>query len=151
MVNMTKLTQKKRQQLEQYSDKIIANNKNLAEQLKKSILGWLNAASVADEYDENTVKDDIQFDGKKVLLVDDDMRNIYALNSLLEEHGVIVTIATSGKESLKLLDENNDIDLVFMDIMMPEMSGVEVIREIRSDDSFYQITDCGSNSKSIRW
>jgi CheY-like chemotaxis protein len=69
--------------------------------------------------------------GKKVLVVDDDVRNIFALTSLLEQHGMQVMSAETGTEAISLLDQNNDIDTVLMDIMMPEMDGYETIRMIR--------------------
>ena len=69
--------------------------------------------------------------GRKVLVVDDDVRNIFALTSLLEQHGVCVVNAENGAEAISLLDEDTDIDAVLMDIMMPEMDGYETMRRIR--------------------
>jgi CheY-like chemotaxis protein len=69
--------------------------------------------------------------GKKVLVVDDDVRNIFALTSLLEQHGVRVVNAETGTEAISLLDEDPEIDAVLMDIMMPEMDGYETMRRIR--------------------
>jgi CheY-like chemotaxis protein len=69
--------------------------------------------------------------GKKVLVVDDDVRNIFALTSLLEQHGVRVVNAEHGMEAISLLDQDPEIDAVLMDIMMPEMDGYETMRRIR--------------------
>jgi CheY-like chemotaxis protein len=69
--------------------------------------------------------------GKKVLVVDDDVRNIFALTSLLEQHGVQVVNAENGMEAIGLLDQDQEIDAVLMDIMMPEMDGYETMRRIR--------------------
>jgi HAMP domain-containing protein/signal transduction histidine kinase/DNA-binding response OmpR family regulator len=69
--------------------------------------------------------------GKKVLIVDDDARNIFALTSVLEEHQMVILSADSGQEAINLLKENADVDIVLMDIMMPEMDGMETIQEIR--------------------
>jgi HAMP domain-containing protein/signal transduction histidine kinase/CheY-like chemotaxis protein len=69
--------------------------------------------------------------GKRVLVVDDDMRNIFALSSVLEEHEMAVVSADNGRDAIKILQEDPDIDLVLMDIMMPEMDGMETMREIR--------------------
>jgi CheY-like chemotaxis protein len=66
-----------------------------------------------------------------VLVVDDDMRNIFALTSLLEQHGVQVVNAENGAEAISLLDNDAEIDAVLMDIMMPEMDGYETMRRIR--------------------
>jgi HAMP domain-containing protein/signal transduction histidine kinase/DNA-binding response OmpR family regulator len=69
--------------------------------------------------------------GKKVLVVDDDMRNIFALSTVLEDHEMIVTSADTGRGAIHALQNEPDIDIVLMDIMMPEMDGMETIREIR--------------------
>jgi CheY-like chemotaxis protein len=69
--------------------------------------------------------------GRKVLVVDDDMRNIFALTSLLEQHGIQVVNAENGAEAISLLDQDAEIDAVLMDIMMPEMDGYETMRRIR--------------------
>jgi CheY-like chemotaxis protein len=69
--------------------------------------------------------------GKKILVVDDDVRNIFALTSLLEQHGLQVVNAENGMEAIALLDQDREIDAVLMDIMMPEMDGYETMRRIR--------------------
>lgn len=68
---------------------------------------------------------------KKVLVVDDDARNIFALSSVLEEHNMNILSADSGREAIRVLQDDPDVDIVLMDIMMPEMDGMETIREIR--------------------
>ncbi len=74
---------------------------------------------------------DAVFAGKRVLIVDDDVRNIFSLTSMLEEHGMLVSFAENGKDAIGLLKERQDFDLVLMDIMMPEMDGYETTRAIR--------------------
>jgi CheY-like chemotaxis protein len=69
--------------------------------------------------------------GKKVLIVDDDMRNIFALSTVLEEHDMVIVSANNGRDAIRTLREERDIDIVLMDIMMPEMDGMETMREIR--------------------
>ncbi len=71
--------------------------------------------------------------GKKVLVVDDDIRNIYSLTHSLEQYKVQVLSATDGKEALEMLKEHPDTNIVLMDIMMPEMDGYEAIQHIRGD------------------
>ncbi len=76
---------------------------------------------------------DAVFHGKRVLVVDDDVRNIFSLTSMLEEHGVEVSFAENGKDALAWLDDHGDaVDLVLMDVMMPEMDGYETTRAIRA-------------------
>ena len=69
--------------------------------------------------------------GKKVLIVDDDARNIFALTSVLEEHEMNIVSADNGRDAINILLDDPDIDIVLMDIMMPEMDGMETIQEIR--------------------
>jgi signal transduction histidine kinase/DNA-binding response OmpR family regulator len=69
--------------------------------------------------------------GRKVLIVDDDMRNIFALSTVLEEHDMVTVSADTGRDAIRTLQESADIDIVLMDIMMPEMDGMETMREIR--------------------
>jgi CheY-like chemotaxis protein len=85
------------------------------------------------EGDDTPVEDDsgISIAGKKVLIVDDDIRNIFALASVLESHQLEVRYAENGLDGINTLRENPDIDLVLMDIMMPEMDGFETMGAIR--------------------
>jgi HAMP domain-containing protein/signal transduction histidine kinase/CheY-like chemotaxis protein len=76
--------------------------------------------------------------GKTVLVVDDDVRNIFALRTLLERHGVHVVTASSGAEALDILDDIDTLSLVLLDIMMPEMDGYETIRRMRQKPQFRQ-------------
>jgi HAMP domain-containing protein/signal transduction histidine kinase/CheY-like chemotaxis protein len=69
--------------------------------------------------------------GKRVLIVDDDIRNIFALASVLERHDMKILSAETGRDAISILEESPDIDIVLMDIMMPEMDGMETMREIR--------------------
>ena len=83
------------------------------------------------------------FEGRKVLLVDDDVRNIFALTSALEQKGAIVVIGRNGREALEKLNDVEDIDLVLMDVMMPQMDGFEAPLEIRR-------THAGASCRSLR-
>jgi len=77
-------------------------------------------------------------EGRKVLLVDDDMRNIFALTSVLESFHIRVLFAENGEEALRMLDKHGGIDLILMDIMMPKLDGYETIRAIRSSSAAYR-------------
>ena len=70
--------------------------------------------------------------GRKVLVVDDDARNIFALTSLLENQEMEVISATNGRQAIELIQNTPDLSIVLMDIMMPEMDGYETMREIRN-------------------
>ena len=76
--------------------------------------------------------DDPVLSGRKVLVIDDDIRNIFSLASALEEYGIELAYAESGRAGLDILDGRTDMDVVLVDIMMPDMDGYETIREIRS-------------------
>ena len=84
----------------------------------------------------STEEADTLFQGKKVLVADDDMRNIFALTHLLEAKDIEVIIARNGQEAIDSLKSNPDTDLVLMDIMMPEMDGYTAMQEIRKDKTF---------------
>jgi len=87
---------------------------------------------------------------KKVLIVDDDMRNVFALASVLEEKGMQVAAARTGKEGLEKLDQAPDTDLVIMDIMMPEMDGYETIGEIRKQERFRKLPIIALTAKAMK-
>jgi signal transduction histidine kinase/HAMP domain-containing protein/ActR/RegA family two-component response regulator len=93
---------------------------------------------------------DADFTGKQILVVDDDMRNIFAVTSILESHGMIVTHAENGKVALKSLKENPKIDLVLMDTMMPEMDGLEAMRIIRKMDEFVNLPIISLTAKAMK-
>jgi CheY-like chemotaxis protein len=80
---------------------------------------------------ENLHSSDRVLPGKKVMIVDDDMRNIFALSAVLEEYDMVILSADNGRDAIRILREQPDMDVVLMDIMMPEMDGIDTMREIR--------------------
>jgi CheY-like chemotaxis protein len=90
------------------------------------------------------------FAGKKILIVDDDVRNIFSLTSILEEQGMEVVFAENGRDALAVLDENPDVDLVLMDVMMPEMDGYETTRAIRERDGFADLPIISLTAKAMK-
>ena len=90
------------------------------------------------------------FEGRKILLVDDDVRNIFALTSALEHKGAEVKVARNGSESLDRLDQESDVDLVLMDIMMPGMDGYEAMRRIREQARFKDLPIIAVTAKAMK-
>jgi PleD family two-component response regulator len=75
--------------------------------------------------------------GKRVMIVDDDIRNIFALTSLLERHQMTIRSAETGRGAIETLQKDGEVDLVLMDIMMPDLDGFYTIREIRELPRFH--------------
>ncbi|WP_028390335.1 hybrid sensor histidine kinase/response regulator [Bacillus cihuensis] len=90
-------------------------------------------------------------EGKKVLVVDDDMRNIFALTTALESYHVEVVFAENGREGIATLQNNSDIDLILMYIMMPEMDGFEAIQFIRQIPEFQSIPIIALTAKAMKY
>jgi CheY-like chemotaxis protein len=88
--------------------------------------------------------------GRRVLVVDDDVRNIFALNSLLERHNMQVISASNGEDAIRQIESQQDLSLVLMDIMMPEMDGYETMRRIRSDSRFRQLPIIALTAKAMK-
>jgi CheY-like chemotaxis protein len=90
------------------------------------------------------------FEGRRILLVDDDVRNIFALTSALEHKGAIVEIGRNGFEALEKLEQVQDIDLVLMDVMMPGMDGLEATRRIRADGRWSRLPIIAITAKAMK-
>jgi CheY-like chemotaxis protein len=88
--------------------------------------------------------------GKKVLIVDDDMRNIFALSAVLEEQEMVIASADNGRDAIGILKEQPDIDIVLMDIMMPEMDGIDTMREIRKLSQFKNLPIIAITAKAMK-
>jgi CheY-like chemotaxis protein len=88
--------------------------------------------------------------GKKVLIVDDDIRNIFALTGALEQHGMTVLDAENGKDGIETLKSNPDVDVVLMDVMMPELDGYDTIRLIRGLEEFRNLPIIAVTAKAMK-
>ena len=88
--------------------------------------------------------------GRKVLIVDDDMRNIFALATVLDEQGMVVMSADNGREAIQHVQQDDSIDIVLMDIMMPEMDGITTIQEIRKIPARHDLPIIAVTAKAMK-
>jgi CheY-like chemotaxis protein len=88
--------------------------------------------------------------GKSILVVDDDVRNIFSLTSMLEDHGMVVRFAENGKQAIQQLKKDPEVDAVLMDVMMPEMDGYETTKAIRAMDEFKALPIIALTAKAMK-
>jgi CheY-like chemotaxis protein/HAMP domain-containing protein len=149
------LTQAEETQLRRYAETIIVKDVRSPERLLDETALFLHR--VESRLPENKRKmleqlhsADAVFAGKRVLVVDDDVRNIFALTSLLENHGMQVEFAENGADALQKLRESPDFDLVLMDVMMPEMDGYETTTRIRSMPEYRTLPIIALTAKAMK-
>jgi CheY-like chemotaxis protein len=97
-----------------------------------------------------TVPLDADFSGYKIMVVDDDARNIFALKSILSARGIEVLNAENGRAALEVLVENPDVQLIMMDTMMPEMDGLEATRKIRENPMYRELPIVSLTAKAMK-
>ena len=122
--------------LRKYSESIIIKGARSPERLLDEVNLFLHRVESLLPQDKRNIlrvlrSNEQSFEGKTVLIADDDLRNIFSLTSALENKGMNVRIAKDGLEAIEVLEANDDIDLVLMDIMMPRMNGYEAMQAIR--------------------
>ncbi len=88
--------------------------------------------------------------GRKALIVDDDIRNIFALTSVLEQHDMDVVYAENGRDGIRMLEDTPDVDVVLMDVMMPEMDGYEAMRRVRDLPRFRSLPIIALTAKAMK-
>ncbi len=107
-------------------------------------------AQLEDEMDEDpSVPLSIRFHGEKILIVDDDLRNVFALTAMLEQHGLDVVYADNGVAGVRALEQYKDIALVLMDVMMPELDGNATIAAIREMSSHRDLPVIAVTAKAM--
>jgi CheY-like chemotaxis protein len=94
--------------------------------------------------------EDADFSGRKILIVDDDIRNIFAIHTVLEARGMDVLHAENGKQAIALLKQHADFDMVLMDTMMPEMDGLEATQSIRVLQEFRNLPVISLTAKAMK-
>ena len=149
------LTRDEEADLLKYSRSIIIKGARSPERLLDEVTLFLHKveSELSDERRAmlKTVRSrDNVFEGRRILLVDDDVRNIFALTSALEQRGLAVTVARNGEEAIDKLDKTPDVDLVLMDVMMPVMDGLEATRRIRTDPRFQKLPVICVTAKAMR-
>ena len=141
--------------LDEYSEKILVKGVQSPERLLDETSLFLHRVEQNLPEDKKQMlkmihdKETILKD-KKVLLADDDMRNVFALTNILEDKGIKVLVAKNGKEAVERIDKNPDIDLILMDIMMPEMDGYEAMGKIRKKGQFKQLPIIALTAKAMK-
>lgn len=149
------LSDEEERRLSQYAESIIVKGARSPERLLEETTLFLHRvqANLPQEKQRmlqtDSEPESVLF-ARTVLVVDDDMRNIFALTSVLEEKGMQVVVARDGSESLTKLRENPEIDLVLMDIMMPVMDGYEAMREIRKDPRLKDLPIIALTAKAMK-
>jgi CheY-like chemotaxis protein len=113
----------------------------------------LRLADLADTH-RQTIDDlhsgDKSLTGRKVLIVDDDIRNIFALTSILEQHHMITLSAETGRDAIRIVEWTPDVDIVLMDVMMPEMDGLDTTRAIRQNPRFRSLPIIAVTAKAMK-
>ncbi|AHM58867.1 signal transduction histidine kinase [Flammeovirgaceae bacterium 311] len=155
---------------------IIYSGKDLSEKEEARLKKWANTIIIKNEHSYLRLLDEVQLflhkvnqklpqgndfsmklhvpeemlRNKKVLIVDDDVRNVYSLCSLLENHEMNIVVAYDGQEALNKLEAVEDIDIVLMDVMMPEMDGIEATRQIRQNYKFRKLPIIALTAKAMK-
>jgi signal transduction histidine kinase/DNA-binding response OmpR family regulator/CHASE3 domain sensor protein len=141
-------------QLERFSRSIIIKGARSPERLLDEVTLFLHQVESRLSVERQRMLRDARdreavFDGRRILIVEDDVRNLFALSNALEPRGAIVEIARNGREAIEHLDARPGVDLVLMDIMMPEMDGHEAIRRLRADPRFARLPIIALTAKAM--
>ena len=149
------INNKEKTRLNRFANRIILKSANSLDQLVDQTSLFLHRAfrdlpeemkkRVADFNQREEV-----LSGKKILIVDDDVRNLFALTTALERFGLSIINAESGQEAIDVLDKTKDIDIVLMDIMMPEMDGYETMKRIRKEKINKDLTIIAVTAKAMK-
>jgi CheY-like chemotaxis protein len=148
-------TREEETELLKYSRSIIIKGARSQERLLDEVTLFLHKVESQLSSERQTMLKSVRgrdrvFEGRTILLVDDDVRNVFALTSALEQRGAHVQVGRNGFEALAKLDEVEAIDLVLMDVMMPGMDGLEATRRIRQDPRFARLPIIAITAKAMK-
>jgi hypothetical protein len=149
------LTREEETELRQVSESIIVKDVRSPERLLDETALFLhrvesNLPAPTREMLRRLTETDPALVGKNVLLVDDDARNLFAITTILEQHEMKVVYAENGRQALDKLAERSDIDIVLMDIMMPEMDGYEAMQRIRTERRYSKLPVIALTAKAMQ-
>jgi CheY-like chemotaxis protein len=148
------LTREEVHELEKFSSSIIIKGAKSPERLLDEVTLFLHQveSELPPERQRmlKTARDrEAAFEGKRILIVEDDVRNVFALTAVLEPRGAKVAIARNGREAVEYLHAHDDVDLVLMDIMMPEMDGIEAMTLLRKEHKFAKLPIIALTAKAM--
>ncbi len=149
------LTRDEEAELLKYSRSIIIKGARSPERLLDEVTLFLHKVESELSSERQTMLKAVRgrdrvFEGRTILLVDDDVRNVFALTSALEARGARVEVGRNGFEAIAKLDEVPNVDLVLMDVMMPGMDGLEAMRRIRADGRFDRLPMIAITAKAMK-
>ncbi|MDQ1813804.1 response regulator [Massilia sp. CCM 9210] len=149
------LTRAEEAELLKYSRSIIIKGARSPERLLDEVTLFLHKVESQMSAERQSMLKTVRsrdrvFDGRRILLVDDDVRNIFSLTSALEQKGITVEVGRNGFEALERLDQIPDMDLVLMDVMMPGMDGLEATRRLRADPRFAKLPVIAITAKAMK-
>ena len=149
------LTRREETRLKKYAETIIVKDVRSPERLLDETALFLHRIESKLPSEKRRILEQLHsaddvFKGKRVLIADDDVRNVFALASVLERQGMEVQFAENGNEAIASLEADPEIDLVLMDIMMPELDGYEAIRRIRGKEKFAKLPIISLTAKAMK-
>jgi signal transduction histidine kinase/CheY-like chemotaxis protein/HAMP domain-containing protein len=147
------ITKEEHRSLSSYTNAIILKGLKSDERLMDEITLFLHQVSKSvpePKINVLSLKDDLMFKGKKILVVDDEIRNVFALCKMLEDKDIEVFEAENGEVAIEILKANKEIDLVFMDVMMPVMDGYEAMRVIRKTPDIQHVPIICLTAKAMK-
>ena len=149
------LTRQEEMELRRYSESIIIKGARSPERLLDEVNLFLHRVeSLLPQTQQDILNQlrtqDRSLEDKTVLVVDDDLRNVFALTSALESKGLKVQIAKNGIEALESLEQDPDVNIILMDLMMPKMDGLEAIRRIRQQERFKNLPIVALTAKAMK-